>query len=75
MDSRRSVPCVVATGRHDAFFPPRVLAPAVRDRLGAGLRVVDGAGHLVLDEKPATVAEMVNELHAAVNGPSRPPGQ
>ncbi|MFD7511976.1 alpha/beta fold hydrolase, partial [Streptomyces sp. NPDC059853] len=56
VERRRSVPCLVATGRHDAFFPPPALSAAVRDRLGTECRVVEGAGHLLLDEEPAAVA-------------------
>lgn len=62
VDRRRPVPCVVATGHHDVFLPPHVLSPAVRRRLGTNLKVVDDAGHLILDEEPARVAAMVHEF-------------
>ncbi len=64
---RRAVPCVAAVGNHDVFLPPRRLGPAVRRGLGTDLRVVDGAGHLLLDEDdgPVWIAGFVEEVCAA----------
>lgn len=56
---RRSVPCVVATGRHDVFLPPTLLGPAAQRHLGARLHVMDDSGHLVLDESPDEVVALV----------------
>ncbi|MEU1573412.1 alpha/beta hydrolase [Streptomyces collinus] len=56
---RRSTPCLVATGRHDAFLPPQRLGPAARRHLGARLHVMDNSGHLLLDESPGEVVALV----------------
>jgi pimeloyl-ACP methyl ester carboxylesterase len=58
----RSVPTVVATGSHDIFLPPHRLEPAVRDLLGTDLHVIPDCGHLALDEHPARVADLLDEL-------------
>ncbi|MFI5718776.1 alpha/beta fold hydrolase [Nocardia sp. NPDC051750] len=60
--SSRSAPCVVATGSHDIFLPPARLEPAVRDLLGTELRVLPGSGHLALDDDPAGIMELVDDL-------------
>jgi pimeloyl-ACP methyl ester carboxylesterase len=51
----------VAVGAADCFFPPGPLAAAVESRLGVGVTVVPGAGHLLVDEQPAAVARLVDE--------------
>ncbi|MFE7765953.1 alpha/beta fold hydrolase [Streptomyces sp. NPDC057438] len=56
---RRSVPCLVAAGRHDVFLPPRRVAPAARRHLGASLHILEGAGHLLLDEAPDEIVALV----------------
>ena len=43
---RAAVPCVVGTGEHDRFLPPRRLAPAVRQAMGVDLRILPCMGHL-----------------------------
>ncbi|MFM9372764.1 alpha/beta fold hydrolase [Streptomyces sp. Da 82-17] len=53
-------PCTAVVGEHDTFLPPRVLAPAVRRALGVDLRVVPDAGHLLVEEHPRYVAELVS---------------
>jgi pimeloyl-ACP methyl ester carboxylesterase len=58
----QSVPTVVATGSHDILLPPRRLEPAVRDLLGTDLHVIPDCGHLALDEHPARVADLLDEL-------------
>ncbi len=55
----RTVPCVVATGSHDVFLPPRRLGPAARRHLGVDLHVLDGSGHLLLDEEPHNIVAMM----------------
>ncbi|MGI5219180.1 alpha/beta fold hydrolase [Nocardia sp. CA-290969] len=62
LDRCRSAPCVVATGSHDIFLPPGHLGPAVRDLLGTELRVLEGCGHLALDDDPAGVVALVDDL-------------
>ncbi|MEU1798800.1 alpha/beta fold hydrolase [Streptomyces californicus] len=64
LERRRSAPTVVATGRHDPFLPPHALGPAVRDRLGLELKVIEQAGHLVVDEATAEVAALVSAFCA-----------
>ncbi|MEU5199337.1 alpha/beta fold hydrolase [Streptomyces scabiei] len=56
---RRSVPCLVATGRHDVFLPPQRVAPAAQRHLGATLHVLQGSGHLLLDESPGEIVTLV----------------
>lgn len=56
----RPVPRLVLTGETDVFLPPRRLAPAVRRKLGTDLRVIAGAGHLLVDEFPEYLATVVN---------------
>jgi pimeloyl-ACP methyl ester carboxylesterase len=50
---------VVAVGDHDVFFASQKLAMACRAELGVDLVVVRGAGHLLVDEEPGRVAELV----------------
>ncbi|ONM50018.1 hypothetical protein B0T44_14355 [Nocardia donostiensis] len=57
---QRTAPCVVATGAHDVFLPPRRLGPAVRRRLGADLHTLEGCGHLALDEDPERIVDLVS---------------
>ncbi|MFG3406583.1 alpha/beta fold hydrolase [Streptomyces sp. NPDC048142] len=66
LERRRSVPTLVATGRFDPFLPPHTLGPAARRRLGAEFRVIEGAGHLLLDEAPVEVCAVVEEFCAAL---------
>ncbi|MFI9297083.1 alpha/beta fold hydrolase [Streptomyces gardneri] len=58
----RSVPRRVVTGEHDVFLPPRRLRPAVRRTLGVELGVVAGAGHLVIEERPDRIADLVGHV-------------
>ncbi|MFI1460947.1 alpha/beta fold hydrolase [Nocardia carnea] len=58
----RSAPCVVATGSHDIFLPPGRLESTVRDRLGTELRILPECGHLALDDDPAGVVGLVDDL-------------
>ncbi|MGW1143971.1 alpha/beta fold hydrolase [Streptomyces sp. NPDC002454] len=55
----RSIPRTVLTGEHDVFLPPGRLEPAVRGILGTELGVVPGAGHLVVEERPEHLAEVL----------------
>ncbi|WP_327147051.1 alpha/beta fold hydrolase [Nocardia sp. NBC_01329] len=66
LNSGRSVPCIVATGSHDIFLPPRRLEPAVRNLLGTELRVLPDCGHLALDDNPAGVVELIDELSGRI---------
>ncbi|MCC3763484.1 alpha/beta hydrolase [Glycomyces sp. TRM65418] len=65
-------PLLVATGAHDRFLPPARLAPATRAKLGVDLQVIDGAGHLVVDERPEEVADLVDALLARIDPRPRP---
>ncbi|MEU6975462.1 alpha/beta hydrolase [Streptomyces sp. NPDC046371] len=56
----RPVPRRVVTGEHDVFLPPRRLEAAVHRRLGVELGVIEGAGHLVIEEEPDLVADLVD---------------
>ncbi|MBC7303642.1 MAG: alpha/beta hydrolase [Nocardia sp.] len=60
--ARRAATTVVVTGRHDVFLPPHRIGPAVRRRLGIESRLLDGAGHLVLDEQPGAVVDAVDDI-------------
>ncbi|PCG84743.1 alpha/beta hydrolase [Streptomyces sp. WZ.A104] len=62
LERSRAAPVLVATGRFDLLLPPRVLGPAAQRRLGVGLRVVEGSGHLLLDEAPVEVCGVVEEF-------------
>jgi pimeloyl-ACP methyl ester carboxylesterase len=52
----------VAVGEHDVFFPPRRLGEPCRSVLGRDLQVVPGAGHLLVDEEPILVSDLVSSL-------------
>ncbi|WKX13893.1 alpha/beta fold hydrolase [Streptomyces sp. NL15-2K] len=65
---RRSVPCLVATGRHDVFLPPRRVRPVAQRHLDTSLHVLDGSGHLLLDEAPDDVIRLVAQILAASCG-------
>ncbi|GFH81409.1 hypothetical protein CH313_22090 [Streptomyces sp. TSRI0384-2] len=58
----RPVPCVVAVGSHDVFLPSAPLGRATRRLLGAEAHVLDGAGHLVLDDAPHRVGALAARL-------------
>ncbi|GGZ25792.1 hypothetical protein GCM10010387_19210 [Streptomyces inusitatus] len=74
--STRPIPRLVVTGEHDVFLPPRRLRPAVRATLGAELGIVPEAGHLVVEERPAHLAGLLDGPGPpASGGESRPPGQ
>ncbi len=68
LEQRRTVPTLVVAGRFDTFLPPRTLGPAARRRLGAEFRVIEGAGHLLLDEAPVEVSAAVEEFCAGLGG-------
>jgi len=50
---------VVATGEHDRFLGPRRLTKAVRRDLDAPLRALPGVGHLVGDERPGEIVNLI----------------
>ncbi|MFE4620115.1 alpha/beta fold hydrolase [Streptomyces sp. NPDC056747] len=60
----RPVPRQVVTGEHDVFLPPRRLRAAVHRTLGVELGVVEGAGHLVIEEQPDRIADLVAHFAA-----------
>ncbi|MFG2089087.1 MULTISPECIES: alpha/beta fold hydrolase [unclassified Spirillospora] len=61
---RTDRPCIVGTGEHDRFLPPRRLAPAVRRTMDLDLRILPGMGHLTtpdhLDAVMALIAEVAD---------------
>ncbi|MCG5220355.1 alpha/beta fold hydrolase [Streptosporangium sp. KLBMP 9127] len=63
---RQSVPCLVATGEHDAFVPPQRLRPAALRHLATRLRVIPATGHLATDEQPQQVVSLVEEISRAL---------
>ncbi|HEU4515290.1 MAG TPA: alpha/beta hydrolase [Nocardioidaceae bacterium] len=54
-DRWRTRPVTVLVGSHDCFFPAERLGPAARDRLDAPVVVLDGLGHLAVEEDPELV--------------------
>jgi pimeloyl-ACP methyl ester carboxylesterase len=58
----RDVPCAVLVGSADCFFPSAAVAERVGRHVGASVRVVEGAGHLLAHEHPALLAEAVLSL-------------
>lgn len=52
----------VAVGEHDAFFPMSKLREPCRTMLGQDPLVVSGAGHLLVDEEPVLVSDLVTSL-------------
>jgi pimeloyl-ACP methyl ester carboxylesterase len=55
-------PCVVGTGEHDRFLPPRRLAPALRQVMGLDLRILPGMGHLATPGHLDDVVSLVTEV-------------
>lgn len=51
----------VVVGETDVVLPSRTLAPVVRRTLGVELGVIGSAGHLVVDEYPEKLAELVTD--------------
>ena len=52
----RGRPMQVLVGSGDVFFPPRRLDGPTHRSLGKRVEVIDGAGHLLVDERPDAVA-------------------
>jgi pimeloyl-ACP methyl ester carboxylesterase len=52
----------VAVGDHDAFFPVDPLRRACLSKLRAEPVVVERAGHLLVDEEPERIADLITEL-------------
>jgi pimeloyl-ACP methyl ester carboxylesterase len=55
-------PVRVAVGEHDVFFPVSNLSEPCRTMLGREPLVVAGAGHLLLDEEPLIVSDLITRL-------------
>jgi pimeloyl-ACP methyl ester carboxylesterase len=55
-------PVIVATGVNDLFLPPRRLAPAVHDALHESVIPVESAGHLVTEQQPEVLRELLHDL-------------
>jgi pimeloyl-ACP methyl ester carboxylesterase len=58
---RAGRPCVVGTGEHDRFLPPRRLAPALRQAMGLDLRILPGMGHLTTPGHLGDVVSLIAE--------------
>ena len=58
---RASRPCIVGTGEHDRFLPPRRLAPALRQAMGLDLRILPGMGHLTTPGHLGDVVSLIAE--------------
>jgi pimeloyl-ACP methyl ester carboxylesterase len=52
----------VAVGEHDVFFPVSKLRAPCRTKLGQDPLVVAGAGHLLVDEEPDLVSDLITSL-------------
>ena len=52
----------VAVGEHDVFFPVTKLREPCRTKLGLEPVVIPGAGHLLGDEEPDLVADLITSL-------------
>ena len=52
----------VAVGELDVFFPVGKLRESCRNKLGQAPLVVSGAGHLLVDEEPALVSDLIESL-------------
>ena len=52
----------VAVGEHDVFFPVTKLREPCRTKLGVEPVVIPGAGHLLGDEEPVLVADLITSL-------------
>jgi pimeloyl-ACP methyl ester carboxylesterase len=57
-------PVVVATGQHDRLISPQRLRPAAHRILNADVRVIPAAGHLVTEESPEQMVELIATLAA-----------
>jgi len=64
---RADRPCVVGTGEHDRFLPPRRLAPALRRTMDLGLRIIPGMGHLTT---PGHLGDVVSLVAEAADRPA-----
>ena len=62
LDRWRGTPVSVLAGEHDCFFPPERLRGPAAARLGATVQVLDGVGHLAVEEAPDLVAEHLGLL-------------
>ena len=52
----------VAVGERDVFFPVGKLRESCQDKLGQAPLVVSGAGHLLVDEEPTLVSNLIESL-------------
>jgi len=72
--ARLSVPVVVVCGRHDRITPPPLSEEMARLIPGAQLQLVEGAGHMLPLEQPASVATALRGLLAAATMTHSQPG-
>lgn len=57
LDRWRDRPVTVLVGEHDCFFPVERLRGPAESRLGAAVDVLDGLGHLAVEEAPERVVD------------------
>ncbi|MFJ9556215.1 alpha/beta fold hydrolase [Nocardiopsis sp. NPDC101807] len=57
-----NTPVVVATGSDDAFYSPARLHGPARRFLNADVVVMEGAGHLAMNEQPERIAELLRSV-------------
>jgi pimeloyl-ACP methyl ester carboxylesterase len=69
-----AVPAVVVTGTADQMTPEKHARRLAESLPRAELRLVPGAGHMVMLEQPQAVAEALLSLQTIVAGSPAPPG-
>jgi len=57
-----SCPTAVVWGRRDPYLPLAIASELARDIPGAALTLIDGAGHFVMEERPADVQRALARL-------------
>ncbi|MEU8802044.1 alpha/beta hydrolase [Spirillospora sp. NPDC048819] len=65
---RTDRPCVVGTGEHDRFLPPRRLAPALRRTMDLELQILPSMGHLTTPDHLDAVVSLIAEVAAQPTG-------
>lgn len=67
---RVEAPSVVICGKEDKMTPPELSESLARGLNQAELELIPRAGHMVMIEKPARVAELLQRFTAGLNSPS-----
>jgi len=61
---RLRVPALIIWGRQDPYIPLEAAERFQRDLAGSSLVILDDAGHLVPEEKPEEVAQLIEAFYA-----------